>query len=148
MVWTFLSLWRATINLSSFAACLLVFCHPRAYPADVSSPPLPRASLVHLIHLPPSPHPPILTSPFSYFHQSRPPPSAILTFLSPFLPFLPSKLKTYLFTAARYVSITTQFFQDLCVLLCALGLARWAQGRGNGLLGGGRMTAAVAGGGL
>jgi len=60
--------------------------------------------------------------------QSRPPPSKLLSLASPFLPLLPPRLKTYLFTASRYLSVGTQFVQDLSLLVFLLGVARWVGG--------------------
>lgn len=66
-----------------------------------------------------------MSSPVVCAHQSRPPPSRLLSLASPFLPLLPPNLKSYLFTASRYLSIVTQFGQDLCLLVFLLGVSRW-----------------------
>ncbi|KAL7416801.1 hypothetical protein BDY24DRAFT_378294 [Mrakia frigida] len=67
--------------------------------------------------------------------RSRPPPSSLLSLLSPFLAFIPPNLKNYIFTASRYISMLTQFAQDLSLLVFAFGVARWVQGSRAGQLG-------------
>ncbi|CED83682.1 hypothetical protein [Phaffia rhodozyma] len=71
--------------------------------------------------------------------RSRPPPSKLLSLASPFLPFLPAQLKGYLFTASRYISMVTQFGQDLCLLLFCVALGRWIRS-GQDLTGGNELV--------